>query len=330
MHGGERGAGLDVDLPIVVHGFNMEPKFYVAGSKTPGITGTPLAWRVSTDMPNDLFDNFVSLYRIDQGFSPTLGFVRRTGIWETTGHIDYTPRPQRFGIRQLDLKAPIPSWDIISEVSGDLTDPSTWQTAEMEWRLFGADFQSGDRVEVNVQRQLDAPNAPFEIFEGKVVDAGRYWWTQGEVGYEMSAGRALSMDFTGQFGRLYNGHSRSAEVSATYRGGGNMIAGAGYEITAAHLPAGSFTAMQTNTRVEYAASTRASFLGFAQFGNEDHRIDFNLRFHWIPTIGDDLFIVWNSGFTTDPEAPWRFPARRAIARPLNGAFIVKAVHRLAP
>jgi hypothetical protein len=28
---------------------------------------------MSTDYPNALFDNFVSLYRIDPGFSPTLG-----------------------------------------------------------------------------------------------------------------------------------------------------------------------------------------------------------------------------------------------------------------
>jgi hypothetical protein len=47
-------------------------------------------------------------------------------------------------------------------------------------------------------------------------------------------------------------------------------------------------------------------------------------------IGDDCFVVWNSGYTTDPRAPFRFPNSRALARPLNGAFVVKLVHRLTP
>src|SRR5439155_1244673 len=90
--GVERAGGLDIDLPLIVHGGNLEPKVWIAGSQTPGVPGTPLAWRISTDNPNDLFDNFISLYRIDSGFAPPLGFVRRTGVWETTGHVDFMPR----------------------------------------------------------------------------------------------------------------------------------------------------------------------------------------------------------------------------------------------
>ena len=82
-------------------------------------------------------------------------------------------------------------------------------------------------------------------------------------------------------------------------------------------------------RLEYAFNTRANFLGFAQYQNEERRTDFNLRFHWIPNVGDDLYVVWNSGFTTDPDAPWRFPGRRALSHALNGAFVIKAVHQLA-
>ncbi len=76
--GVERAGGLDLDLPLIIHGGNLEPKLWIAGSQSPGVAGTPLAWRLSTDNPNDLFDNFVSLYRVDSGFAPPLGFVRRT------------------------------------------------------------------------------------------------------------------------------------------------------------------------------------------------------------------------------------------------------------
>ena len=81
--------------------------------------------------------------------------------------------------------------------------------------------------------------------------------------------------------------------------------------------------------MEYAFDTRTSFLGFVQYNTEDQRVDFNLRFHWIPTIGYDLYVVWNSGYTTDPAAPHQFPSLHTLGRPLNGAVIVKAAHRLA-
>src|SRR5438128_7507826 len=89
--GNRRAGGLDIDLPLVLRGYNIEPSFWIAGTQTPGVAGTPRAWRYGTDFPNDLFDNFISLYRIDSGYAPPLGFVRRTGIWETTGHIDFMP-----------------------------------------------------------------------------------------------------------------------------------------------------------------------------------------------------------------------------------------------
>lgn len=325
----DRGAGLDLDFPLVVRGHNVEPHVWVMGTRTQPAAGTPLAWRVSTDYPNDLFDNFVSLYRIDAGFSPTMGFVRRAGVWETTGHIDYMPRPGVLGVRRLDL-TPVPSWDVIADrATGDLTRPATWQTANFEWHALAGELQSGDQFELNVVRDLDAPTAPFEVFRDVTIAPGRYWWTSGNVQYVTSPGRPFSLSSVLSAGRYYDGHSAAAELGATVRGGGHAIVTAGYAVTEARLSAGDFTATQLNGRIEYAFSTRADFLGFVQFQNEDRRADFNLRVHWIPRIGDDVYVVWNSGVTTEADAPWRFPARRAFTHPLNGALIVKGVHRFA-
>jgi len=326
--GDERGAGADLDFPLIVDGYNVEPHVWFMGTRTSAASGTPIAWRLSTDAPNDLFDNFVSLYSIDRGFNPTLGFVWRTGVWETTGHLDYQPRPGLWGIRRLDL-TPIPSWDILTDRRHSLAQPSTWETADLEWHAFAGELQSGDAFELNVRRDLDAPDESFQIFHGATIAPGRYWWTTADVQYQTSSGRPLSASAILSTGHLYDGHSASAGLGGTYRGGGHVIAGATYSVTSARLPGGNFTAVQTTARLEYAFSTRADFLGFAQFQNDDRRADFNLRFHWIPKIGDDLFIVWNSGFTTDASAPWRFPERRAVSHPLNGALVVKAVHRFA-
>ena len=120
------------------------------------------------------------------------------------------------------------------------------------------------------------------------------------------------------------------ELQGTWREGGHVIVSADLSRTAARLPAGGFTASLASGRIEYDFNTRTSFLGFVQYNNDAQRADFNLRFHWIPQIGDDVFLVWNSGYTTNRVATYRFPTARSLSRPLNGAFVVKIVHRIAP
>ncbi len=327
--GAERGAGLDVDLPLVIHGQNLEPFAWIAGTQVPGVPGTPKAWRVATDYPNDLFDNFVSLYRIDPGFTPTLGFVRRTGIWETTGHVDFMPRPKVLGIRQLDFEL-IPTWDIIADEQGSVFRTSDWQTASLRWIPLGATMESGDHFELDVQRLLDAPTDTFDVFRGVRIAPGRYWWTRGQVQYQTSPGRPLSLSTSLSFGGFYDGTSTEAALEATWRKGGHVILGAGFSRDRVSLSGGAFTAIQATGRIEYAFDTRTSFLAFVQYNNDGQRVDFNLRFHWIPVVGDDIYIVWNSGYTTDPSAPHQFPSPPALAHPLNGALVVKAVHRIVP
>src|SRR5262249_45732203 len=317
--GAERGAGFDVDVPLVVHGQNLVPFAWIAGTQVPGVPGTPKAWRVATDYPNDLFDNFVSLYRIDPGFTPTLGFVRRTGIWETTGHVDFMPRPQVLGIRQLDLE--LLSWDIIADRSGSLVDRRGWQAGGVAVRPLGGDFQNGDHFEINVQRFLDAPTEPFEVFRGVSIPPGRYWWTRGELQYAISPGRRFTLAPLVSFGDFYGGTNTEVDLDAAWRPGGRVILGTSIARSKVHLPQGSFTAGQTPSRAEYAPTTRTSVTLLLQTNNEERRVDMNLRFHWIPTIGDDVYVVWNSGYSTDNTARFRFPSLHALDKPLEGALV---------
>ena len=330
VHDVERAGGFDIDLPLVVHGRNVEPKFWLAATHVPDSSaGTPVAWRISTDYPNDLFDNFVSFYHIGAGFTPMLGFVQRTGIIETTGHVDFMPRPHALGIRQFDFEL-IPSWDIIANEGGSLLHVHDWQTATLDWIPLGATLQGGDQFSLHIQRMMDAPSETFSIFRNTAIAPGRYWWTRGQLQYDLSPTRALAFSALFSWGGFYDGNDTHESVSATWRGGGHVILGANVNRSEVTLTSGRFTAIQAGMRMEYAFSTAADLLAFVQFDNESDRADFNLRFHWIPTVGDDVFVVWNSGYTTDPGARFRFPESRAFDRPLNGALIVKIVHRLAP
>ena len=177
VDGAETAAGFDIDLPLRVKGENIEPKFWIAGTSIPGVPGTPLSWRAYVDYPNDIWDNFISLYRVERGYDPVLGYVLRSGIHETNAHFNWMPRPAGGNIRHFDFQ--LISWDVIAGDSGSLTRSSDWQFAEFDVRPFGLTLQSGDRFGLDVIRDLDAPADTFFVFPGSVIPPGSYWWTRG-------------------------------------------------------------------------------------------------------------------------------------------------------
>jgi hypothetical protein len=324
--GTQTAAGIDLDFPLTVQGQNLEPKFWIAGTRTPGVPGTPTAWRAYIDYPNDIWDNFISLYRVERGFDPTLGFVIRDSILETTAHFDWMPRPSSGPIRNYDFQ--LISWDIITSDTGTLARTSEWETAEFDVRPFGLQFQSGDRIGFDIIRDFDAPADTFFIFPGSVVPPGRYWWTRGLVTATFAPGRVVSGSLSLGSGGFYDGRASTITASAIWRGGGRFQFGADGALSDVHLPGGNFTAFQAALRLEYDVGTRLSILGFIQHSNETQRADFQLRLHWIPVIGDNVYVVWNSGYTTYRLAPWRFPAWDALPHQLNGALVFKAEHRI--
>jgi hypothetical protein len=122
----------------------------------------------------------------------------------------------------------------------------------------------------------------------------------------------LNLDALYSWGDFYTGTNQELSFDATWRFGGHLILGADLTRDAVRLPEGDFNAIQTGGRAQYAFNPRTDLLLFVQHNNEDQRIDFQLRFHWIPTIGDDFYVVWTSGYTTDPAAEHQFPDGQAL------------------
>jgi hypothetical protein len=319
--------GLDASMPLVVGGQNLLPSAWIDQNQGVGGGKSARAWQLLADYPNDRFDSFASLSRIDSGFQPALGFVRRAGIWESQGQAFYTPRPGFLGIRQLRLAPIIPSWDVIADRNGSISDPKSWQTASFDWRPFATTFDAGDQIDISIQRRMDAPTDAFSIFRSFTVPGGRYWWTRGELGYVSSYGRPVTVAIFANSGTFYSGRSTDIQLSGVWRGGGHVILGAETTRSAVSLPGERFEAIEAHARMEYSFTTRTGLMVFGQYDNEARRADFNIRYHWIPEVGDDVYVVWNSGYTTEQTSPWRFPSARALSKPLNGALVIKAVWR---
>jgi len=307
------GYGADFNLPFIVqHNQNLVLSGYSMWS-VDEIAGTGSAQRLFLDYPNDAADCNLTFDRIAANFAPALGFVRQTGVYRATGQAEFFPRPHDLlGIRKLDF-VPLAA-DVTWDLDGRLDN------GYVEVRPLGAEFQSGDFFEVNLQRFWDNPTDAFEIFPGMEVPAGQYVSDRVELNVSTSRARPFSADASVSAGGLLDGHSRSLAADISARIEPHVILGLELELDHVTRPAGSFSANVVRVRADVSVTPRWSNTLFVQYDNAEHRLGVNFRVRYTPFPGSDLFIVWNS------ILPTGLPGGVPLARPESGALVLKYVY----
>ena len=307
------GAGADFYLPLIVQqNQNLVFSGYSMWSINDSI-GTGSAQRIFIDYPNDAADCNLTFDRIAGNFDPALGFVRQAGIYRGTGQAEFFPRPQDFlNIRKFDfvpLAADV-TWDLGGRLDNGL----------IEIRPLGAEFQSEDFFEVNLQRWWDNPTEAFVIFPGVIVPAGNYTFDRLELNVFTSPGRPVSIEASISAGGFFDGHSTSFSAGVSGRIEPHVILGLDVEHSRVTRAAGSFSADLLRVRADVAMTPRWSHTLFVQFDNESSRIGVNYRMRYSPFPGSDLFIVWNNVWPTG------LPGGIPFAQPTTGALVVKYVY----
>ncbi len=307
-------AGADFQLPMLVGGQNLVFSAFGAGTRDRAGGAVSTAWRLFLDYPNDWSDDFLAVSRIEAGYDPALGFVRERGILRHTGAFRLSPRPGILGIRKLDFT--FLEWDVTKQLDGSLSHSS------FEMRPVGAEFESGDAFEFNLQRTVDVPDLDFEIFPGSTIPAGRYQFDRAEVQLTTSPGRAVSAELVASVGDFYDGTSRELSPRVDLRVAPHVITALEYTVQAVRRPGGDFTAREARLRFDVAASPRFNTTLFLQWENESDRISINARLHWTPAPGSDAYLVWSSAWPTglDQGIRWSRPLRGTLIGKLNYYF----------
>ena len=310
-NGAAVAGGVDFDLPLLIRGQNLVLLGFAAGTRDS--TGAPTAGaaRFGVDYPNDRWDNFVGVSVTGAAFDPALGFVIERDAVRYAGHIAFFPRPHRWGIRRLQVT--LLEWDVTTHLDGSRSH-SSFAVSPL-----GGELESGDEFAVTLQRFEDAPDEAFEIFPGDTVAAGRYSWNRAELAFESSAGRPVGFDLEVSAGDFYTGSGTEVQAALTVRTAPHLITNLEVEQQHVRLATGRFTARTACLRLDVAASPRLAGTLFVQHDNESDRLGVNARFHWIPNLGSDLYLVWNSAWPTglNEGVPWRRPQRGQ----LTGKFV---------
>ena len=321
--------GVDVTLPYVIRDQNLVllGTAAVDGSNT---VGDPYYVRAMVDFPNDIADIALRVDRVGQGFNPDLGFVQQRGITRTSWQTEFTPRPSALGgfgrpfaamhVRQ--FKFNLLGGDLVRTM-GQTSALSGLSNGRLTTTPFGLEFDSGDEISVDFTRSYDAPQADFDLFDGAVIETGRYAWNRAKIDVQSSSARTISVDLAVSRGGFYTGRSSELELSVRGRFAPHVNVSVDYNRTAASLALVNstvrFVAQTARLRLDVATSPRLNTTLFAQWDNESNRGALNARVRWTSSPGSDLYLVWTSQWPTDlPNGvPWRTPTR--------GTFVAKYV-----
>jgi len=258
------------------------------------------AHRLFLSYPNDLIEFDASWERAGKDFNPEVGFLSRTSYQIFGAKWRINPRPSFLPwVQKLQFK-PIELSYYIDDVTHKM------QSVYMEFRPLGLFFKSGETLEINIQRNAENLTDDFEIRDGHVISAGRYWTNRGEIQFETFDGRPLVASLGINWGRFYDGTSTEGEAQLSWKANKYFSASLSYARTDIKLPDGGFAIDEVVGRMNFSATPRLFGSIFAQWNNDENQILFNLRLTWIPKPGANLYFVFNQfGDTLDPRSHWR-------------------------
>lgn len=259
----------------------------LAGTLEPGIVSDNLAYRLYVDFPNSFIDHFLGMRVVQNNFDPQMGFASRTNFRQYSWNFRIRPRPQGIGMQYIEFK-PV-ELDYFTNSDGSV------QSLDYEGRLLGFQTNSGEYFEWNFQRFADAPQDTIDFF-GNTIPPATYWWSRWELQFGTNESRVLSFFSLFSWGDFYNGQRQQIYLSPVVKLARRFSMSLDFRRNHVELPSGSFVANEAGATISYGFSPMLNSSLFAQWNNEDDELNMNLRLHWIPKIGSDVYFVVNQAF----------------------------------
>ncbi len=267
-------------------------------------TGDRTAYGAKLDYPNDLWDVALTWRRIGRDFAPPLGFVPRRGVHLFSLGADVSPRPERFGIRQIFFENRL---TLATDLEGQW-ESYRWFLAPVNFRL-----ESGDRIEANVVPQGERLREAFEVAEGVAIAPGTYRYTRYRLEVETAARRRVSGQATWWFGGFYGGTLHQVELEGSWKPSATFSLEVNFERHIGKLPAGDFATTLLGTRLRLNLSPGLQINSFLQYDSESRSLGTNSRLRWTVTPVTEIFLVYNHNIR-DRLDRWSFESNQLLAK----------------
>ncbi len=250
------------------------------------------AWYIGSNWRNDLFDLSAGYTDIGDNFNPEVGYVRHQGSRRVHSEMQYTPRPRKFGIREIQAGP---------EVDYILTQENELETLDitLESRI---ELNNGERITFQVKRTEEHLEEDFDVYDDIIIPVDEYEFNWVRVMVETDESKMFAGQFGVNVGDFFDGTRRGFEIDANFKPNGRLVVETQYQFDQVELPAGSFNANVLAGRIVYSFSTRLFAKLFAQWNSADDVVSTNFLLNYIYRPGSDFYLVFNQVFDEDGGA----------------------------
>lgn len=273
------------------------------------------AWRFYIDYPNDLIDHFIGVSGVGQNFNPALGFLTRNNFESFTWNMRYYPRWfTKYGIRRMALKP----WEFTAYRTATTRQLESFAN---ESRPLGFFTKSGESFEYNLQQIYDRVDHPFHLTDQDSIGVGKYWMYRQEFQLSSFQARKIWGAIVYNWGGYYGGKIKSLETSLGINVDKHINFRTDYNYNHVSLLTGIVKTNELAEYINYAFNPNLDLSLFVQWNSLNDFLLGNFRFHWIPSPGKDLFIVYNRGYNQLDRFKFSDPVSSAGAAKLVWRFV---------
>jgi hypothetical protein len=281
--------GLDLKLASSRFRGNKDIAFVLFGlkSNTESVDGKDFSWGATFSYPNDFLNFRLGHLQIGGDFVAGMGYVPRTDIKETFGSLTIGPRLNKWGIRKYSFGG---SFDYVTDFNNKL------QSQGFSIDPVGILFESGERFSYSVEREYDFLENDFNIYSSYVIPAGEYNWWRNQLSLSTEGSRDVSGRISYGFGDFYTGRRNTFGLTVNWKIVIPVFVGGTLSSNIVKLPEGEFVANIYQLNANLLVSPNLTLYNFVQYDSKSQVIGWQSRFQWILKPGNEILLVWNSGF----------------------------------
>ncbi len=290
---------------------NLSFNTYWAKTPAEGRTSRDQSLRLQMDYAGDRYGLQLERLDVDPGFSPDVGFLRRTDFKKSYAQARFSPRPRASRvIRKFFLVGQYTSVDDgVGRLVTRLADGA-----------FDIELQSSDRFTVGVTDDYELLTRPFSVASVR-IPAGGSRFTNGRIGYTLGQQRWVSGTVLVERGGFYGGERTAVTLS---RSRVNLSTRVAVEpsLQVNHLdgPWGRVTTTLVGSRATVTMTPLMFASALVQYNSTTHLLGVNARLRWEYRLGSELFVVYNE--ERDPDTPMGLAGlrHRALLVKINRLF----------
>ena len=234
------------------------------------------------------FRGGVALKQLEANYNPALGFVDRRDVQVASFDVGYTHRPPRGSYLQSVFFSA--DGERIDHLDGGL------QTQTFTIRPFLLTNRTGDTLMMVYRDQRDNLAANFVISNRiSPIPQGDYHFDDLGMRFQASNHRKFAGMLMYVGGDFYGGTRVNINGDLTWRPSRHFRTSVGYNYNDIELPQGNFETRLVRLGFDVVFSSKLSLVNLVQYDNVSETAGMNVRLHWIPVPGRELYFVVNQG-----------------------------------